>query len=63
MATDPAEKHIPVSDTALLLIDFINPLDFDGAEDLVAEALEAAEATATLKKKLSQVGVPVIYLG
>ncbi len=61
MATDSAEKHIPQSEIALLLIDFINPLDFAGAENLAADALEAAKSTAALKKSLQKNGVPAIY--
>jgi nicotinamidase-related amidase len=51
----------PVSHTVLLLIDFINPLDFPGAEDLAPHALKAAQATADLKRSLSKAGVPSIY--
>lgn len=46
---------------ALLLIDFINPLEFPGAQDLAPAALEAARAAATLKKSLVRSGVPAIY--
>jgi nicotinamidase-related amidase len=48
--------------TALLLIDVINPLDFDGAEDLHAGALQAARAIASLKRRLRADGVPAIYV-
>jgi len=52
---------LPRSRTVLLLIDFINPLDFPGAEDLAAPAVEAAQATAVLKSALCKAGVPAIY--
>jgi nicotinamidase-related amidase len=52
---------LPRSRTVLLLIDFINPLDFPGAEDLAAGAVEAAQATAALKAALRKAGVPAIY--
>lgn len=48
--------------TALLLIDVINRLDFDGAADLVAPALAAAGRIAQLKERLRADGVPVIYV-
>lgn len=52
---------LPASDTALVLVDFINPLDFGGADQLLAPALEAARATARLKRRLAARGVPAIY--
>jgi nicotinamidase-related amidase len=52
---------LPKSNRVLLLIDFINPLDFPGAEKLAPGALEAARSTAALKARLSAAGVPAIY--
>ena len=46
---------------ALLLIDWINDLEFDGGDKLFARALKAAQATAALRKRAKQAGVPVIY--
>jgi nicotinamidase-related amidase len=46
---------------ALLLIDWINDLEFDGAERLLPQALAAAKATAALRWRAKQAGVPVIY--
>ena len=46
---------------ALLLIDWINDLEFDGGEQLFPQALAAAKATAALRKRAKQAGVPVIY--
>lgn len=45
----------------LLLIDFITPLHFPGAEKLAKPALVAARATARLKERLTAEGVPAIY--
>ncbi|WP_326540462.1 isochorismatase family cysteine hydrolase [Pseudorhodoferax sp.] len=45
----------------LVLVDFINPLDFPGAERLLPGALRAARATAALKRKLAEHDVPAIY--
>jgi nicotinamidase-related amidase len=49
------------SRTALLLIDFMNPLDFDGGAALGRRALPAAMRTAALKARLARKGVPAIY--
>jgi nicotinamidase-related amidase len=46
---------------ALLLIDWINDLEFDGGEKLFPAALNAAKAVAALRKRATQAGVPVIY--
>jgi nicotinamidase-related amidase len=56
-----ASPRLPVSPRVLLLVDFINPLNFPGSEDLAAPAVEAARATAALKKELSAEGVATIY--
>lgn len=46
---------------ALLLIDFMNPFDFDGADALAPRAVRAAQRTAALKASLRRGHVPVIY--
>jgi len=46
---------------ALLLIDWINDLEFDSAEKLFPVAFAAARATASLRRRAKQAGVPVIY--
>jgi nicotinamidase-related amidase len=46
---------------ALLLIDWINDLDFDGGDRLLPQALAAAKATAALRGRAKHAGVPVIY--
>ncbi len=53
--------RLPHSPRVLLLVDFINPLNFPGAEDLAAPAVEAARATAGLKERLAGDGVATIY--
>jgi nicotinamidase-related amidase len=50
------------SNVALLLIDVINALDFEGGEELLRHALPAAEKIAALKRRAKQAGVPVIYV-
>ena len=49
------------SPVALLLIDWINDLEFDGGELLLPRALPAARAAAALRKRAKQAGVPVVY--
>ena len=46
---------------ALLLIDWINDLQFEGGERLLPQALAAAKATAALRQRAKHAGVPVIY--
>lgn len=48
--------------TALLLIDVINRLDFEGAQDLIEPALAAADRIARLKARMRAEGVPVVYV-
>jgi nicotinamidase-related amidase len=47
---------------ALILIDVINPMDFDGSEALVRAALPAARALVALKRRARRHGVPTIYV-
>jgi len=56
-----SQGHLPHSSTVLLLIDFINPLDFPGSEKLAAPALIAARRTAHLKNRLVKRGVTAVY--
>ena len=46
---------------ALLLIDWINDLEFDGGARLFPQALAAAKTVAALRQRAKQAGVPVIY--
>ncbi len=50
------------SRTVLLLIDFINPLRFDGAEALAPVALAAARQAARLRRRLEADGVRTVYV-
>ena len=63
---DPAMPRIRTdaldpSPTALLLVDFINPLRFDGADDLAASATQAARCAERLRRRLSALGCRTIY--
>ena len=53
---------VPVSGTALLLIDVINDLAFEGSEALVEQAEPMANRLASLKRRASAAGVPTIYI-
>ena len=67
MAAAPAPANgmgtprLPRSPRVLLLVDFINPLDFPGADKLAPAAVAAARATAALKERLGRSGVATIY--
>ena len=49
------------SPVALLLIDVINDLEFDGGSKVLAPALKAARRIAALKEKARKRRIPVIY--
>ncbi len=50
------------SRVALLLIDVINELDFEGSEPLVERAIPMASRLAALKKRAARAGIPAIYI-
>jgi nicotinamidase-related amidase len=54
--------RVPSSGTALLLIDVINDMAFDGSDELIAEAEAMAPRLADLKHRADQAGVPAIYI-
>jgi len=58
----PELPALPRARTALLLVDMINPLQFEGAQQLAAPALQAAKALAALKREAAVRGVPSIYV-
>lgn len=45
----------------LLLIDFINPLEFEGADALAGPAVVAARAVGRLRARMSAAGMQTIY--
>ena len=53
---------VPVSGTALLLIDVVNDLAFDGSDVLVVQAESMAAPLARLKRRATVAGVPTIYI-
>ena len=58
----PRRVSVPVDGTALLLIDVINDLAFEGSESLVEQAEPMAARLARLKRRATQAGVPAIYI-
>src|SRR6266403_3257457 len=56
-------NHAPDrAETALLLIDVINDLEFDDGEKLLGQALPMAVSLAALKRRAKVAGIPVIYV-
>jgi len=53
---------VPVSGTALLLIDVINDLAFEGSQPLVEQAGPMATRLAAFKRRATASGVPAIYI-
>jgi nicotinamidase-related amidase len=51
-----------VSDVALLLLDVINDLEWEGGERLLPHALPMARRLAALKKRAKEAGIPAIYV-
>jgi nicotinamidase-related amidase len=60
---DPRPDHVLNSaETALLLVDVINDLEFPGGELLLPQARAMAQRAAELKRQARQAGIPVIYV-
>src|SRR5689334_12722530 len=55
--------NVPEScDVALLLIDVINDLEWEGSELLVPQVEPMAHCIAELKRRAKETGIPVIYV-
>ena len=54
--------EVPVSGTALLLIDVVNDLAFDGSDAIVSQAESMAGPLARFKRRATAAGVPAIYV-
>src|SRR5687767_4709520 len=50
------------SPVALLLIDVVNDMDFEGSEGLVRQAVPMARRLAALKRRCKEIGIPAIYV-
>ena len=62
MAVSSRRRTHPASSTALLVIDFFNPLSFRKPSRLAPWAIKAARNTRRLKDLLSKRGIPSIYI-
>lgn len=49
-------------ETALLLIDVINDLEFEGGDKLLTQALSMAVSLAAVKRRAKAAGIPAIYV-
>lgn len=62
-AEDNVGDQVPErAGTALLIVDMISPMTFDGADELFPKALAVAERIAALKERMRRAGLPVIYV-
>jgi nicotinamidase-related amidase len=52
---------LPRSPVVLLVVDFINPLTFEGAELLAPAAVEAAKACVALRRRARAQGIQTIF--
>ena len=50
------------NDTALIIIDMINKMDFSGGEDLLENTKPMVGNLQSFKKKMQKEGLPVIYV-
>ena len=50
------------SHTALLIIDVLNDLEFEGGEELLPAAIPMARALAALKRRAKVAGIPCVYV-
>ncbi|TDL30930.1 cysteine hydrolase [Jeotgalibacillus sp. S-D1] len=48
--------------TAMLIIDMMNKMDFDGGEDLLTNTLPMVDRLVALKNRVKEAGIPVIYV-
>lgn len=65
MPANNEDLHGNAPDTcavALLLIDVINDLEYPGGDTLLAQALPAARAIATLRRRAKRLHIPTIYV-
>ncbi len=53
---------VPATGTALLLIDVVNDMAFEGSQSLIAEAEPMAARLARLKRRTRHAGIPSIYV-
>jgi nicotinamidase-related amidase len=60
---DDLHGNVPdCADVALLLIDVINDLEFEGSEGLAKQVIAIAQNIAALKRRAKRASVPVVYI-
>ncbi len=57
-----SSSRIETAPVALLLIDVINDLDFDGADGLLRQALPMGRRLAGLKREAARLRIPTVYV-
>ena len=57
----PADVVPHRAPAALVLVDVVQPFDFEGSEALLKHARPASEALAKLKRRAKAAGLPVVY--
>jgi len=50
------------SSAALLLVDVVNPFDFEGSDRLLSHALPIARSIAALKRRARRARLPIVYV-
>lgn len=58
----PTASHFPKSRSALLIIDVINSLDFEGGTAFAPAAIRTARRINALRARARRAGVPVIFV-
>jgi nicotinamidase-related amidase len=59
---DRSNPVLGKAETALLLIDVINDLEFEGGDKLLTQALPMAVSLAAVKRRVKAAGIPAIYV-
>ncbi|RFA29385.1 hypothetical protein CAI21_10000 [Alkalilimnicola ehrlichii] len=62
MAKNDQQSFPDIAANAVLLVDVINDLEFEGGKAILEHALPMAERLAALKAKAREAAVPIIYL-
>ncbi|MGD7044922.1 isochorismatase family cysteine hydrolase [Jeotgalibacillus proteolyticus] len=50
------------SNTAMLIIDMMNKMDFEGGEDLLKHSIPMVDRLAALKERVEEKEIPIIYV-
>jgi nicotinamidase-related amidase len=61
-SADPIAHGPAAGATALLIVDMISPMDFEGGAELMNAALAAADRVLALRAEADRLGVPTVYV-